>query len=101
MRTRRVVPPLNATSRQRTRRMRRPSAASAAVSIASPASPAVPAGAPSGIGQTVPDAADGLDPVPDVAELRAEVMDVGVNRVWGDGHAERPGLVEQLIAGQG
>ena len=57
-------------------------------------------GAPSRIAQTVPHAADRLDPRPEVAELGPEVVDVGVDGVRRDRDAERPCLVEELVAGQ-
>src|SRR5262245_62881693 len=94
--TRSVVKPLHATSCQRTRRISRLSAAIASSSAASKSLDA----APSGIAETVPDAADGLDPRALRPELGPEVVDVGVDGVRGHGHAERPGLVEELVAGQ-
>ena len=59
-----------------------------------------PVETPSRIAETVPDAADRLDPRPLRPELRPEVVDVRVDRVRRDGDAERPGLVEELVAGQ-
>src|SRR5690349_4584642 len=77
-----------------------PSAARARSSAGSPPGPD-PARTPSGIVQAVPHAPDGLDPVALRPELRPEVVDVGIDRVGCHRDAERPGLVEELIAAEG
>src|SRR6185503_200678 len=55
---------------------------------------------PSAVGQAIADATDRLDPAPGSAELGPEVVDVGVDRVGRDGNGERPGLIEELVAGE-
>src|SRR4249920_981399 len=93
-----VVPPLHSTRLRRTRRISPASAMSAA---RSPVIGSVGVGAPSGIGHPIADAANGLDQAARGAQLLAEVVDVGVDRIRGDGHAEWPGLVQELVARQG
>src|SRR5262245_44921416 len=95
-RTSSVEKPLHATSCQRTRCISRPSALSASRPAASRSPPVTP----SGIAETVPDAADRLDPRPDIAELRPQVVDVGVDGIRRARAAARPGLVEQLVTRQ-
>ena len=97
MRMSRVVPPLHRTRLRRTCRSSRLSAVSAA---SSGALGSVGGGIPSGIGQTIAHAADGLDQPARRTELVAQVVDVGIDRVRRDRHAERPGLVEELVARQ-
>src|SRR5450759_2863648 len=89
MRTSSVVPPLQATSRHRTERIRRASASDDSTGSVS-----------SGIGHPVADAADRLDPAAGVTELGPQVVDIGVDGIRGDRHAEGPRLVEQLVAAQ-
>ena len=55
-------------------------------------------GPSSGIAEPVADAAHGPDHRAGVAQLVAQVVDVGVDGVGRDRHAERPGMVEQLVA---
>ena len=89
-----VRPPLQAMRRSRVRR--RSAASSPAASL--PRAAGVGA---SGSASTdaVPDAADGLDPGAAVgAELRAQQVDVGLDRVGRERRAVRPGLVEELVA---
>src|SRR6478609_4067330 len=92
-----VVPPLHRTRFRRTCRTSPLSAVSAA---SSGGVVSVGVRIPSGIGQTIAHAADGLDQLAGRTELVAQVVDVGIDRVRGHGHAERPGLVEQLVARQ-
>src|SRR6266568_471081 len=92
-----VERPLQATSRQRTRRMSLASSAStpssSTLASAGPASP-------SGIGHPIPDTTHGLDPTAGIAELRAQVVDVRVHGIRGNCDAERPGLIEELVSAQ-
>src|SRR5262249_18186492 len=97
IRTTAVEIPLHATRRQRTRRMSRASLARAACSAPSSRGSTR---RPAATAEAVPHTADGLDLHPGVAELRAQVVDVGVDRVGRHRDAERPGVVEQLVAGQ-
>src|SRR5512146_2171029 len=55
----------------------------------------------SAIGQAVADAPDRLDARRGIAELGPEVVDVRIHGVRRHRHAERPGLVEQLVASEG
>src|SRR5512143_1463093 len=99
-RTTSVVPPLHRTRLRRTCRISRPSAAWAASSGAVVAGGvAIPSGT-SAFRQTIAHAADGLDQPPGGAELLAQVVDVRIHGIRGDRHAERPGLVEELVARQ-
>ena len=80
-----VVPPLQASSRQRTR-----------------GRGGVVVGRALTLGHPVADAADRLDPGgAHRPELAAQERDEGVDRVRGHRHAERPGHVEELVARQG
>src|SRR6478735_5867953 len=91
-----VVPALHRTRLRRTCWTIRLSAVSAASSGA-----VVSVGRiPSGIGQTIAHAAHGLDQLAGRAQLVAEVVDVGIDRVRCHGDAERPRLVEELVARQ-
>ena len=91
-----VEPPLQSRSRRRTRRT---SAASVVGSVGRRGPRAQPQVAQSG--QPVADAADRLDPRRTVRpELAPEERDECIDGVRRDGHAKRPGLVEQLVARQ-
>src|SRR4051794_25506962 len=92
-----VVPPLHRTRFRRTCRRSRLSAVSAA---SSGAVVFCVGRIPSGICQTIAHAANGLDQLAGRTEPVPEVVDIGVDRVRGHRDAERPGLVEELIAGQ-
>src|SRR5437660_5068402 len=96
-RTSSVVRPLHATRRRRTSRISRASPLEASRSGDAPVPPSA---IPSAIVQAIADATDGLDPVALRAELPPEVVDIGVHGVRRDGHAEGPGLVQQLVAAQ-
>src|SRR5689334_7046907 len=105
-RTSSVEPPLQATRRQRTLRT---SLASASEAWASASSTGAGCGTAGGcgrsgdgstIGKPIAHAADRLDPAPCLAELRAQVMDIGVDRVRRDRHGEGPCLVQELVARQ-
>src|SRR6476646_4977773 len=91
-----VVPALHRTRLRRTCWTIRLSAVSAASSGA-----VVSVGKiPSGIGQTIAHAAYGLDQLAGRTELVPQVVDVGVDGVRRHRDAERPRLVEELVARQ-
>src|SRR3954469_863654 len=92
-----VVPPLHRTRFRRTWRTSRPSLVSAA---SSGSVVSVEGRIPSGIGQTIAHATYGLDQLAGRSELVAQVVDIGIDRVRRHRDAERPGLVEELIARQ-
>src|SRR5690242_9628412 len=96
-RTSSVVRPLHATRRRRTSRI---SWASPLEASRSGDGPVPPSAIPSAIVQAIAHATDGLDPVALRAELRPEIVNVRVHGVRRDGDAERPRLVQQLVAAQ-
>src|SRR6187549_3021141 len=95
-----VAPPLNSTSRQRTPRTMRASRARSCSSVASGAGRPVSSmrSGDSAIAQTVAHATYRPDHLAGIAQLVAQVVDIGVHRVRGHGHPERPRVVEQLVA---
>src|SRR6188508_2488142 len=114
-RTTSVTPALHATRRQRTRRMRRASAMTASSSDGRPSGAAMPsvalrsgdanrshpAGSCAGVRtQPIAHSPDGLDETGLVAELVAQVVDVGIDRIGGHGDAVRPRVIEELFASE-
>src|SRR5688572_3066996 len=92
------MPPL-----QRARLIRTPRRSRASEGVTSEGDPAAGAGVarPSGIGEAVPLAANGLDEPAGRPELVAQVVDVRIDRVRGHRDAEGPSLVKQLVAREG
>src|SRR4051794_36884531 len=101
IRTRSVVPPLQATRRHRTDLISRASESVAPASGASGARSGIVAGSPiRAIREPVANAPDRLDPPTGRPELRPEIVDIRVHGVEGDRDRERPRLVDELVASQ-